>query len=77
MGVKLVFSTKGKLKVDVRHCIKDVVEDFPHEFKSTDTMLTPANNNLFSVDNGKSLDKTRAEQCHTFVAKGLFASKRG
>jgi len=77
LGMKLDFSTKVKLKFDVRHCIKDVVEDFPCDFKSTDTVLTPANKNLFSTDNGKSLDKTQAEQCHTFAAKGLLVSKRG
>ena len=58
LGMKLDFSTKGKLKVDMRHCVKDVVEDFPCDFKSTDTVLTPANENLFSVDNSKLLDKT-------------------
>ena len=27
LGVKLDFSAKGKLKVDVRHCVKDTVKD--------------------------------------------------
>ena len=75
LGMKLDFSAKGKLEVDMRCCIKDMVEDFPHNFKSTDTMLTPANKNLFGGDNSKSLDKTQAEQCHTFVAKGLLHPK--
>jgi len=40
-------------------------------------VLTPANENLFSVDDSKLLDKTQAEQCHIFMAEGLFAFKRG
>ena len=77
LGMKLDFSSKGKLKVDMRHCVKDMLEDFPVKFKSTDTVLTPANNDLFSVDNSKAIDKTQAEQHCTFVAKGSFVSKRG
>ena len=58
LGMKLDFSAKGKLEVDMRHHVKDTVEDFPCDFKSTDTVLTPANKHLLSVDNGKLLDKT-------------------
>ena len=54
-----------------------MLEDFPVEFKSVDTALTPANKNLFSADISETVDKTRREQCHAFVAKGLFVSKRG
>ena len=75
--MKLDFSSKGKLKVDMQHCIKDMLRDFPVEFKNTDAVLTPANENLFSVDNGETIDKTKSEQHHTFVAKGSFVSKRG
>ena len=77
VGMKLDFSSKGKLKIDMQHHIKDMSEDFPVKLKSTDTALTPANESLFSVDNSKPVDKSQAEQCHTFVAKGLFVSKRG
>ena len=38
--------------------------------------MTPANKNLFNVDNSEKLDKTRAQQFHTTVAKELFISKR-
>ena len=58
LGMKLDFSAKGKLKVDMRCHVKDVAEDFPCDFKSTDTVLTPANKNSFSVDNDKLLDET-------------------
>ena len=58
LGMKLDFSSKGKLKVVVQHCIKDMLEDFPCEFKSTDTMLTLANEGLFGVDDSKLLDET-------------------
>ena len=46
LGVKLDFNVKGKFKVDMRHCAKDMVENLPHNFKSTDTTLTPANKKL-------------------------------
>ena len=58
LGMKLDSSSKGKLKVDMRHCTKSMLEDFPVKFKSTDTVLTPANENLFSVDSIKAIDKT-------------------
>ena len=77
LGMKLDFSTKGKLKVDMQHCMKDMLEDFSVKFKSTNTVLTPANKFLFSVDDGKAIDETQAEQHHIFVAKELFVSKRG
>ena len=57
--------------------VKDVSKDFPVELKSADAVLTPANKKPISVDNGETLDKTMSEQCHTFVAKGLFVSKKG
>ena len=50
---------------------------FPIKLKSTDTTMTPANENLFNIDDSKDLDKKRSEQFHTTVAKGLFLSKRG
>jgi hypothetical protein len=41
-----------------------------------DTAPTPAAGNLFDVEETGCLNKKRAEDLHTFVAKGLFACKR-
>ena len=53
-----------------------MLEDFPVKFKHTETVVTPSNEKLFKIDKCKPLDKTRAEQFHTTVAKGLFLCKR-
>ena len=55
---------------------EQMIEDFPIKLNKSDTALTPATDKLFHVDKSKRLDKTRAEQFHTFVAKALFISKR-
>ncbi len=61
----------------MKYYVEQMLEDFPYEFKSTDKVATPANENLFNVDDSKPLDKKRKEIFHTFVAKALFLSKRG
>ena len=40
------------------------------------TVETPVGNNLFSAGSGELLSGEKKEDFHTFVAKGLFASKR-
>ena len=54
--------------------IEDMVDNFPA--KITGTEKTPAAEDLFSEGDGEKLDKERAEQYHTAVAKGIFACKR-
>ena len=45
-------------------------------YKLDGTLETPAGNDLFSVGTGEILNGKLKEDFHTFVAKGLFASKR-
>ncbi len=75
--MKLDYRNKGEVKIDMTYYVEQMLEDFPYEFKSTDKVATPANENLFNVDDSKLLDSKRKEIFHTFVAKALFLSKRG
>ena len=70
------FSNKGRVEIDMSDYIKDMVDDFSVNFKSTDIKKTPATNDLFKVDESEELSKEQREEFHTFVAKGLFVSKR-
>jgi Reverse transcriptase (RNA-dependent DNA polymerase) len=74
LAMNLHFEEKGKLKVDMVDYIKSMVKEFPEELgKAT----CPWNENLFKVDpKSPKLSKEKKELFHTFVAKGLFASKR-
>ena len=53
-----------------------MLKTFPTPLKKTDTVMTPAAENLFESGKGKKLDGRRAEIFHTIVAKGLFVTKR-
>ena len=56
----------------------DYVNNMIHEFpeKLTGNVSSPANDNLFKVNKSERLTQMKAEAFHTFVAKGLFLSKR-
>ena len=52
------------------------MKDFPEKIDH-DTVVNPATTKLFQVNNNSTkLNKKKAEQFHTFVAKGLFLSKQ-
>jgi hypothetical protein len=76
LGMNFDFSEKGKVKIDMINYMKAMVNDFSIKFGEKDTAPTPATDDLFAEGNGPKLDKKRAEEFHTFVAKGLFACKR-
>jgi hypothetical protein len=76
LGMTFDFSQEGKVIVDMVDYITNMVEEFPMDFKPTDTAPTPATDDLFAEGDGPKLAKDKAEQFHTFVAKGLFACKR-
>jgi hypothetical protein len=61
--------------VDMRDYVETMLTDFPIDLGNT-TAPTPAATNLFHVCDSPRLEKLRADIFHTFVAKGLFASKR-
>ena len=74
LAMNLDFTTPGKLKLDMVNYVKGMVDEFPEEIIKS---KCPWNDNLFKVDEkGKKLDKEKHEIFHTFVAKGLFLSKR-
>ena len=76
LGMLFDFSEKGKVRIDMRKYVEEMIEEFPTKIKSTDLSQTPANEQLFDVGNGKRLTKDKSEEFHTTVAKGLFLSKR-
>ena len=53
-----------------------MIEDFREKYKLDGVAETPAACDLFSPGTGEMLDEEKREDFHTFVAKGLFASKR-
>ena len=53
-----------------------MLDEFPVQFKSRDTVMTPASNIMFEEGNSKLLRKKDSETYHTFVAKCLFLCKR-
>ena len=70
----LDFSTPGSVKVDMRDYVKDMIEDFPNELKCE--AATPAAENIFQVEHGKTLCNLKQEAFHTFTAKALFLTAR-
>ena len=75
LGINLDFSEKGKLKVDMKYYIEQMIAEFKHEVKDTKRALW--NDKLFKVStSSKKLDKQRKAEFHTFVMKAMFLSKR-
>ena len=73
----LDFATKGVVKIDMTDCVKRMIQDFKFVSElGTKKATTPASNRLFDVREAPKLDKDRAEEFHTTVAKALFVSKR-
>ena len=74
LGMTLDFSKRGKVTVDMRAYVENMLKDFPVKLKSV--ARTPAGDNLLEKGKGKPLDPKRKEIFHTTVAKGMFLSKR-
>jgi len=74
LGMTFDYSLKGKVKIHMKDYVKDMIESFPHKITGTASRSAP--DDLFSVGGGEKLDKQRAEEFHTTVAKGLFICKR-
>ena len=77
LGMTLDFSVKGKVKIDMRKYVANMLESFRESFELTTTADTPAAGNLFEAGSGEELDREQREMFHTFVAKCLFLCKRG
>jgi len=76
LGMNLDFSEKGKVKIDMKSYVKDMIEEYPVQLSETDVAKTPATVDLLEVGEEPPLDKVKKESFHTIVAKGLFLSKR-
>ena len=75
LGMKLDYSKKGKVVIDMVDYVTKMCEDFPHELDGE--AKTPAAEFLFKVnEKAKKLSPELRQDFHTFVAKGLFLCKR-
>ena len=69
------FTKEGALKVNMRYCIKAMIEEFPYEIKSTKT--APWTEKLLKVqEDAKKLEEEQRSIFHTFVMKAMFLCKR-
>ena len=78
LGMTLDYRTKGVVKITMfkylRECWEEFLKMIPN-VKGTKTSAAPSN--LFTVnEDSPKLDKRKAEQYHSLVAKLLFATKR-
>ena len=74
LATKLDYTTDGKVKVDMKDYINNMIEEFPEELPNT---TCPWNESLLKTkENDIKLPKVKKEMFHTFVAKSLFLSKR-
>ena len=75
LAMKLDYSNKGKLKVDMKEYVKEMIKDYPS--KTRENIECPWSTKLFNVnDNSKSLNNDYKELFHTFVMKCMFLGKR-
>ena len=75
LGMILDCSIKGKLKVDMKKYIKDIVETFPENL--SEKIGCPWNLRLFKINHeSQLLDKDKRETFHIFVMKHMFLAKR-
>ncbi|CAJ1946974.1 unnamed protein product [Cylindrotheca closterium] len=69
LGMTLDFSVKGKLKIRMDDCVKNM-------FNKDSKQETPAGNDLLEGGKGKLLSAEYRQIFHTTVARGLYVSKR-
>ena len=75
LAMRLDYSKKGQVKIDMTKYVQEMLDTFPE--KVSTGASTPANENLYKInERSPKLNKTRAEEFHTTVAKALFVSKR-
>ena len=76
LGMQLNYENDGEVIIDMKRYVQDMLHDFPIQFRKEQVATTPASEKIFITGMGKPLENTRREIFHTFVAKGLFLSKR-
>ena len=76
LGMMIDFSHKGKVKFHMDEYVEKMLEEFPVKFNEDEKQESPAGNDLLDVGRGELLEDDQREVFHSFVAKGLFLSKR-
>jgi hypothetical protein len=75
LAMILDFTQDGAMKLDMKYYIEGMLEEFPHDIKSTKT--TPWTEKLLKVqEDAKKIEETRRGTFHTFVMKAMFLCKR-
>ena len=75
LAMILDYTEKGKLKIDMKYYIENMVKEFPYELN--EKAKSPWNDKLFKVNNEtKKLDEKRKAIFHTYVMKAMFLCKR-
>ena len=75
LAMILDYSEQGKLKVDMKYYIENMIEEFPFEIK--EEKKYPWNDKLFKVnEETQKLDDKKKAIFHTFVMKTMFLCKR-
>jgi Reverse transcriptase (RNA-dependent DNA polymerase) len=75
LAMKLDYSKKGEVKINMVDYVKTMVDEYPEQVKSS---RYPWSDNLFKIDESSiELPTEKREMFHTYVAKGLFLCKRG
>ena len=77
LGMTFDFSKKGEVTVDMCKYMGKMWQDFAEKYKLKSTAPTTATDELFKTDESTKLKQEWKEDFHTYVARGLFASKRG
>ena len=77
LGLKLDYSEKKKVKIDMRDYVKGMLDTFPMKFKKSETAATPAGEDLFGQksSNDKKLEKDKAEAFHTTDSSRIVSYK--
>ena len=68
---------KQELEIDQTQYVEKMTNEFPIKLKKSDTVTTPANEQIFKQNNGKKLELKKAEMFHCMVAKALYIAKQG
>ena len=77
LGMKLDYSKKGKVMVDMTEFVNKMVIDFKKYMAKMQRVSSPAAPYLFEVrENADKICKEKAEVHHNMTARGVFLTKR-
>jgi hypothetical protein len=78
LGMKLDYSIKGAVQIDMRDYVSYMLDEFPDEYLEGAKVASPWNENLFKVrESSPDLDTLKKEIFHHTTAQGIFLCKRG